>query len=131
MKRGGGRRYYRPEDVDLLRGVRLLLYSEGLTIRGVQRVLKEKGLAHVSAIGQAGSVDGAGALEGRTAPRERAPEPLSADDAGESTLRPTAVATQAPPPPLAAAGLSKENRRRLESALSELEEAKRLLDQVR
>ena len=43
MKRGGGRRYYRPEDVDLLRGIRLLLYSEGFTIRGVQRLLKEKG----------------------------------------------------------------------------------------
>ena len=41
MKRGGGRRYYRPEDVDLLRGIRHLLYGEGYTIRGVQRILKE------------------------------------------------------------------------------------------
>src|SRR6202042_1630005 len=38
MKRGGGRRYYRPEDVDLLRGIRHLLYGEGYTIRGVQRI---------------------------------------------------------------------------------------------
>src|ERR671931_508068 len=38
MKRGGGRRYYRPNDLDLLRGIRHLLYSEGYTIRGVQRV---------------------------------------------------------------------------------------------
>src|SRR5206468_10697034 len=42
MKRAGGRRYYRPEDVDLLRGVRHLLYGEGYTIRGVQRILREQ-----------------------------------------------------------------------------------------
>jgi len=43
MKRGGGRRYYRPEDVHLLRGIRNLLYHEGYTIRGVQKVLREAG----------------------------------------------------------------------------------------
>ncbi|MEM7215967.1 MAG: MerR family transcriptional regulator [Pseudomonadota bacterium] len=43
MKRGGGRRYYRPDDVDLLRGIKGLLYDEGYTIRGVQRLLKEHG----------------------------------------------------------------------------------------
>ena len=41
MKRSGGRRYYRPDDVDLLKGIRRLLYGEGYTIRGVQRILKE------------------------------------------------------------------------------------------
>src|ERR1700749_4588296 len=43
VKRAGGRRYYRPDDVDLLRGIRALLYGEGYTIRGVQRILKEQG----------------------------------------------------------------------------------------
>jgi DNA-binding transcriptional MerR regulator len=43
LKRGGGRRYYRPEDVDLLRAIRHLLYGEGYTIKGVQRILKEHG----------------------------------------------------------------------------------------
>jgi DNA-binding transcriptional MerR regulator len=43
LKRGGGRRYYRPDDVNLLRGIRFLLYGEGYTIRGVQRILKEQG----------------------------------------------------------------------------------------
>ena len=42
MKRSGGRRYYRPEDVDLLRGIRHLLYGQGYTIRGVQRILREQ-----------------------------------------------------------------------------------------
>ena len=63
MKRGGGRRYYRPEDVDLLRGVRLLLYGEGFTIRGVQRLLKDKGVAFVVAVGQTGSVQTVTAIE--------------------------------------------------------------------
>ena len=43
MKRGGGRRYYRPEDVDLLRRIRSLLYSDGYTIKGVQKVLRQNG----------------------------------------------------------------------------------------
>lgn len=43
LKRGGGRRYYRPDDVELLKGIRHLLYGEGYTIKGVQRILKEQG----------------------------------------------------------------------------------------
>jgi DNA-binding transcriptional MerR regulator len=44
LKRGGGRRYYRPEDVDLLRLIRGLLYDDGYTIKGVQRLMREGGL---------------------------------------------------------------------------------------
>lgn len=47
MKRGGGRRYYRPEDVALLRGIRFLLYDDGYTIRGVQKILREQGARYV------------------------------------------------------------------------------------
>jgi DNA-binding transcriptional MerR regulator len=47
MKRGGGRRYYRPEDVDLLRGIRILLYEDGFTIKGVQKVFRERGVRFV------------------------------------------------------------------------------------
>lgn len=57
MKRGGGRRYYRPDDVDLLRGIRRLLYGEGYTIKGVQRILKEQGPRHVIAAGQGMGLD--------------------------------------------------------------------------
>lgn len=52
LKRAGGRRFYRPQDVELLSGIRHLLYSEGLTIRGVQKVLREQGPRHVAAIGR-------------------------------------------------------------------------------
>ena len=48
LKRGGGRRYYRPEDVELLRAIRHLLYGEGYTIKGVQRILKEHGARAVA-----------------------------------------------------------------------------------
>lgn len=47
MKRGGGRRYYRPDDVELLRVIRHLLYNDGYTIKGVQRMLKERGVRDV------------------------------------------------------------------------------------
>lgn len=47
MKRGGGRRYYRPEDLELLRGIRNLLHAEGYTIKGVQKILREQGIDQV------------------------------------------------------------------------------------
>jgi DNA-binding transcriptional MerR regulator len=68
MKRGGGRRYYRPDDVDLLRGVRHLLYGEGYTIRGVQRILRDEGAAFVQNVWRAGAT---------------APPPQSEDDRAE------------------------------------------------
>ena len=55
MKRGGGRRYYRPDDVDLLRGIKHLLYGEGYTIRGVQRILREQGSKFVETVWRDGA----------------------------------------------------------------------------
>ena len=63
LKRGGGRRYYRPDDVDLLRGIRHLLYGEGYTIRGVQRILKEHGIASVQRLADASAIASFGAIE--------------------------------------------------------------------
>jgi DNA-binding transcriptional MerR regulator len=60
IKRAGGRRYYRPADVALLAGIRHLLHDQGLTIRGVQKVLRENGVRHVQALSQ-GLMDGLGA----------------------------------------------------------------------
>ncbi|WP_448951824.1 MerR family transcriptional regulator [Labrys neptuniae] len=57
LKRGGGRRYYRPDDIDLLKGIRYYLYGEGYTIKGVQRILKERGNRHVIEIGRAQNED--------------------------------------------------------------------------
>jgi len=63
MKRGGGRRYYRPDDIDLLRGIRHLLYSEGYTIRGAQRILKDHGVKFVQHVWKAGAPQPARAAE--------------------------------------------------------------------
>jgi DNA-binding transcriptional MerR regulator len=57
LKRGGGRRYYRPDDIDLLRGIRHLLYGDGYTIRGVQQILREQGVRHVQSIGRSVETD--------------------------------------------------------------------------
>ena len=51
MKRAGGRRFYRPQDIAVLRGVHVLLHSEGYTIKGVQKLHKEQGLKHLAAAG--------------------------------------------------------------------------------
>lgn len=79
MKRGGGRRYYRPEDIELLRRIRDLLYSDGYTIKGVQKLLREgqvKPPAHEEAVAEqerAGAPPpvGGSALDADTAPEAR------------------------------------------------------------
>jgi DNA-binding transcriptional MerR regulator len=75
MKRSGGRRYYRPDDIDLLRGIRRLLYGEGYTIRGVQRILKEHGIKSVQ-----GLIDGSPSTPSFAAADEAAPHEHSEHD---------------------------------------------------
>jgi DNA-binding transcriptional MerR regulator len=75
MKRSGGRRYYRPDDVDLLRGIRRLLYGEGYTIRGVQRILKEHGIKSVQ-----GLIDGSPSTPSFAATDEAPPHEHSEHD---------------------------------------------------
>lgn len=88
VKRGGGRRYYRPQDIDLLRGIRDLLYRDGLTIKGAQKVLREQGVKHVAELGH---------LAPEADPIQT---PQAAEAAPEPTPKPTPVAAPpvAPPP---------------------------------
>jgi DNA-binding transcriptional MerR regulator len=70
LKRGGGRRYYRPEDVDLLRGIRHLLYTDGYTIKGVQKLLRDHGTRSVRDSGRALAEEGADqVVQPRATPR--------------------------------------------------------------
>jgi DNA-binding transcriptional MerR regulator len=81
MKRSGGRRYYRPDDVDLLKGIRRLLYGEGYTIRGVQRILKEHGIKSVQSLADSSAAVSFGAIEeaiGQTLLQDDASEPSAA-----------------------------------------------------
>ena len=64
VKRGGGRRYYRPDDVDLLRGIKHLLYAEGYTIKGVQRILREENPRFVQTVGREGRIPPSGEQTG-------------------------------------------------------------------
>ncbi|WP_227447117.1 MerR family transcriptional regulator [Cognatishimia sp. F0-27] len=61
VKRAGGRRYYRPGDVDLIAGIKKLLHEDGMTIKGVQKILREQGVKHVSAIGRGAEAEAADA----------------------------------------------------------------------
>lgn len=85
MKRGGGRRYYRPEDVDLLRAIRGLLYDQGYTIKGVQKLIRE-GALRLGADGP--EFDGTGGAEAALAAAMGGP----AEDGGDSAFDPTLAA---------------------------------------
>lgn len=82
MKRSGGRRYYRPDDVALLRGIRRLLYGEGYTIRGVQRILREQGIKAVQALADAEAPSPSAV----TRPRAGGPKDAAAVFAGEEAI---------------------------------------------
>jgi len=75
LKRGGGRRYYRPDDVLLLRGIKHLLYGEGYTIKGVQRILREQGLRYVMGLWQDEVSEPKGAGHASQDPEAYAPKP--------------------------------------------------------
>ena len=144
LKRGGGRRYYRPDDVDLLKGIRHLLYSEGYTIKGVQRILKEDGPKAVQTIGRTGMV--APAAAPAPSPPAKTPPVVSTEPDILDDDEPLAVAAQPQRPrqprglsslPLfgdfdeGPTGLGPESRVALEQALSELVECRRLLGMIK
>src|SRR5260370_23856729 len=60
LKRGGNRRFYRPDDVDLLRAIKTLLYGDGFTIKGVQRILKEQGPRAGATLARSGQLRSSG-----------------------------------------------------------------------
>ncbi|MEQ8405289.1 MAG: MerR family transcriptional regulator [Oceanicaulis sp.] len=93
VKRAGGRRLYRPQDVTLLKGLRRLLYEEGYTIKGAQKYLKDHGVAHVSALGDGEAPPDTPA----GAPHDVPATPAAADDAAAPAPQPTAVAAGAGP----------------------------------
>ncbi|TNE37208.1 MAG: MerR family transcriptional regulator [Alphaproteobacteria bacterium] len=110
VKRAGGRRFYRPNDVDLIKGIQTLLYEEGYTIKGVQRILKEQGVRFVVDTGR--GVEAAGTS---TAPID--------PEAGKAELPvPPATAKAAPisQAPGEVVGLSDKQKDSLKSVLADL-----------
>lgn len=82
IKRAGGRRYYRPGDIELLRGIRSLLYGEGYTIRGVQRILREQGARRVIGLARGEASDDTPA--GDAVPRDEPGFDFDTDDEAPS-----------------------------------------------
>lgn len=121
LKRGGGRRYYRPDDVALLKGIRRLLYGEGYTIKGLQRILKEQGPRHVQAIGRGGPIGPAPQPEG-AAPQAaiiRPPATAHPTEQGVPSAEPVSMRSAQPE------GL--DDLTLLSAVLAELGECQRLL----
>jgi DNA-binding transcriptional MerR regulator len=146
LKRGGGRRYYRPEDIDLLRRIRELLYRDGYTIKGVQRLLRDGASAVRAAAeapesarararlddpaGEDGEADAAEALEGEDADTAEAPAVVGA--AAPGAAAPAVVQPASPPAGgqlsfLGTAGLTDAQRQRLRQVIRDLEALKPLL----
>jgi DNA-binding transcriptional MerR regulator len=115
MKRGGGRRYYRPEDMELLRGIRALLHAEGYTIRGVQKILRDHGVDQVKAA----------AL--RTAPTQAAQEPSSGRKRGRKPLAKASVAAGDVQPEAKSAVDAAIVKNQVQGAIRELEIARAIL----
>lgn len=134
LKRGGGRRYYRPEDVDLLRGIRHLLYSDGYTIKGVQKLLREIGSKTImesgrslSSTGAAGAIGAAGVAAAHTR-RQTGVEGVQAQQALELPL---SAPTSSPPTTMPGndgdTALSSERRDKLIGLAAELGELRDIL----
>lgn len=129
IKRAGGRRFYRPEDVDLLRGIRALLYHEGYTIKGVQKILREKGVRYAAEVGR---------TEPQKNGRTRKPQPVApaggeTESGSEEENSFDALATLARVRDDAAEtiALDETRRARLEALLHELLALKRRLRDAR
>ena len=121
MKRGGGRRYYRPEDLDLLRGIRHLLHLEGYTIRGVQKILRVQGVDEVKRCWEPGAVQ-------KVAPGEVA----STAPKAKVKAKPKGKQKQtAPAERVTANRLPADVIRSLQGVLSELEACRHLLTEPR
>jgi len=124
LKRGGGRRYYRPEDVELLRSIRTLLYDEGYTIKGVQKLLREGGIKAA-----AQRLDGDETGEGDAA--SGAVPPVRGNDVAD-VMAVLAEATGAVPAGSVRPGLSLPDgaRGELLALLDELEEIRSAIDEI-
>jgi len=119
MKRGGGRRYYRPEDMVLLRGIQHLLHAEGYTIKGVQKILREQGVEQVKVHGLAATAIAEGG--GKTTAKPNAASVKEQAPSAASAGRVRALPKTAKPDRAAKSASSSPYRAAMEAALAELQ----------
>jgi DNA-binding transcriptional MerR regulator len=125
MKRGGGRRYYRPDDILLLKRIRALLYDQGYTIKGARKLLKDKSAIETIEVGN-GPAPGGDVSTSASAPAV-APFDMPAVpvDGAPRAEEPRPLEAEAAPAP----GLGEAQRTELRAILAELEEIRALLKQ--
>jgi len=116
MRRAGGRRYYRPLDLDLLRGVRVLLYDQRYTTKGVQKIFKDEGVKYVSELGRRVAAGETVDVRPLIEEDDDAPAVDALDRGAEAVL--------------ADASLSPEMRRALKALLVRLETVQEALDEA-
>jgi DNA-binding transcriptional MerR regulator len=126
LKRAGGRRYYRPDDVERLRLIKRLLYDEGYTIKGVQKLFKEQGAQALRN----------GAFDERPAFDADGELPLSAERDAASTSDAAAMESRETPPSLRRSeiqgpALAAEDLAALHDSLEHIRQAERILAQAR
>ena len=134
MKRGGGRRYYRPDDVALLRGIQHLLYDEGYTIKGVKKILKDHGNKYAIAAGNGESLEGFASVPAHQDAAVSVSQVMgnqSAAKKGKGLLKRLVGKDTKIEQIAEALDISGDDRQLLQTALYELLECKRLLDQTR
>ncbi|MEK7266693.1 MAG: MerR family transcriptional regulator [Pseudomonadota bacterium] len=121
MRRAGGRRYYRPVDIDVLRGVRVLLYSQRYTTKGVQKIFRDNGVKYVAELGRMAAagqeVDLRPLLNEEADDREAAAPEIKLSDEAPMLLGAKDIASL--PPAL---------QKKLEGLLQRLERAQQALD---
>lgn len=117
MKRGGGRRYYRPEDLVLLNGIRTLLHTDGYTIKGVQKILREQGVESVK--------DAAQQAVSKQAARDKSRAVTAAKSAGARRLKTAPAPRTAPAADDARA--TRRERLDIDEAISQLKACRNLL----
>ncbi|WP_011580487.1 MULTISPECIES: MerR family transcriptional regulator [Chelativorans] len=132
LKRGGGRRYYRPQDVELIKGIRHMLYDQGYTIKGVQKLLRENGNQFMAAVGR-GDLAAVEVIHQKAAEKASEEELVVGKPKVKPSLRFFGLNRGDEDGPVSADDnrLSRDNRALLQEALFDLLECKRLLDQVR
>ncbi len=133
MKRGGGRRYYRPEDLELLKGIRALLHAEAYTIKGVQKILREQGVEQVKQEGREPVAADGGKKKKGQAPVAR---PASNAETAAVVVSTAKRGGRAAEPVARMAGrpsgihISAEAKARISAVVAELEACRQLLSAV-
>ena len=113
MRRAGGRRYYRPLDIDLLRGIRVLLYDQRYTTKGVQKIFKDEGVKYISELGRRAAAGEAVDVR-----------PVLPDEEAEDEVLELGADVRVAP------GMAPEIRKALTALLARLEKAQEALDEA-